>query len=138
MKAQSVHLINGVVGAYADAKSAHPSRLESKGVPFDVHTINDFVGVDSHFVEGHCQSVHECDINIPPAVIHHLNVFCHSDVTDRIGPNLDNDLKDLLGDSASLLVPSRNDLPDRRQCMNPVAGIDTLRTVADFEINSAF
>ena len=138
MIAQRLGGAGEVVRVHADAVAAHQSGTEAQSVPLGVHAGKHLVGVDVHAVANHGDLVHKGDVDIPLAVLDHLDRLGGLDGGNGEGPCLDDDIVDLFDLPGALLVHAGDDLLDIGQGMNTVAGVDALRTVADFPILAAF
>ena len=129
--------IGQIVGIHTDAVSAHQTRPEAQSIPLGVHTCQNLVGINAHPVADHGDLIHECDVDIPLAVLYHLDSLGGLDGGDRESTGLDHDVIDLLDLPGGLLVHTGNDLADVGQGMYPVTGVNALGAVTDFPVHTA-
>ena len=138
MIAQRFRGAGEVIGVHADAVAAHQSGTEAQSVPLGVHAGKHLVGINAHAVADHGDLVHKGDVDIPLAVLDHLDRLGGLDGGNGEGPCLDDDIVDLFDLPDALLVHAGDDFPDIGQGMNTVAGVDALWRVADLPVLPAF
>ena len=136
--AEFLCFVGEVVGVYADAVAADESGSEAEGVPFGVHAVDDFVGVDVHAVKDHGEFVHEGDVDIALAVLDDFDCLGGAEVGDGVGPDFDDEVVDGLDGLQGFLVDAGDDLVDVLEAVDSVAGVDSLGAVADLEVGAAF
>jgi hypothetical protein len=88
--------------------TADQTGAEAQRVPLGVHSVNDLVGVDVHFIKRHRQLIHKCDVNIALAVLDDLNRLGSSEVAYRVGANLNNYVVDRLDGVKRFFVTTGN------------------------------
>ena len=117
--------------------AAHQSGAEAQGVPLGIHAGEHLVGIDAHAVADHGDLVHKGDVDVPLAVLDHLDRLGGLDGGDGERSGLDDDVVDLLDLPGALLVHAGDDLLNIGQGMYAVTGVDALGRVADLPVLAA-
>ena len=131
-------LIGKIIGIHTDAMPTYQSRTEPECIPFRIHAIHHFVGVNAHAVKYHSQFVHKGDVDIALTVFHNLNSFCSFDAGHRVGAYFNHKIINLLNDFQRFFIHTRNDFANVFQSMHFIARIDTFRRIAYLKVHPAF
>ena len=129
-------LICKIVWVNANAVTANKTGTETKSIPFGIHTINNFVGINIHLVKSHCKLVHKCNIDVTLAVLNNFNSFCCSQVAHRVSTNFYNDIIYRFNGLESFFVTTRYNLGDVFKSMYFVSGIDSFGRISDLKIHA--
>ncbi len=138
MIAKLLRLVGEVVRVYADTMSADKPRLEIQEIPLCSCCRKHRFRVNSHFVENNGKLVHKRDIDVSLAVLNDLCSLGNLDRLRAVNACLHDKLVHACDNVKRFLVHAGNDLGNGFQTMYLIAGIDTLRRVADLKINAAF
>lgn len=138
MVADGLGFMGQVVGVNADAVTADQAWTEWQEVPFGTGSLQDSLGVDTHFVEDHCQFVDQRDIQIALGVFNHLGCFSYFDAAGFVGAGDDDFVVQRIYQVRHLGSRTGGDFLDVGNAVFFVAGVDALGTVAGKEVHVVF
>lgn len=75
MIAQSFGLVDKIVGIDADAVSPYKTGIKTQSIPFGIHGLDDFLGLNAHLAKDHGKFIHEGNIDIPLGIFDQFGGF---------------------------------------------------------------
>src|SRR5690606_17432819 len=127
-------LVDQVVRVHADAVAADQAGAERQEVPFGAGRFQHGFGVHAQAREHAGEFVHQRDVDVALGVFDRLGGLGGADVRGQMRTGADDAPIQRINERGRLRRGAGGDLDDVRQAPARIAGIDTLRAVADEEI----
>ena len=138
MISQLLCFIRKVVGINPNTVSSYKSRSKSKSIPFCIHSIYNFIGINIHFIKYHCKFIHKSNINISLRIFYYFYSFRCSNIRYRICSNFNNNIVNSFNNFKGFFITTRYNFFNCLQSMNFIPRVNPFRRIPNFKVHSAF
>ena len=134
---QLLCLIRKIIRVNSDAVASYKAREKVQEIPFGASRLKNRLRINPKLVENNGEFIHKRNINISLAVFNYLGRLRHFNGISPVYSGFHYKLIYLCYSIQRLFVHPGNNLHNRFQAVNLVAGVNTFRRIAYFEIHTA-